>query len=87
MSCPVNGLAISLCDLPAGTIGRVDAVSLDAEFASRMAGLGISVGRQVRVVRRGEPLVVQVYGTQIGLARSLAEHVFITTERSAAAGR
>lgn len=80
MSEPNIPSATTLSDLPAGAICRVDAVSLEAERAARMAGLGISVGRQVRIVRAGEPIVVQVYGSRIGLAHALARHVLVKTE-------
>jgi Fe2+ transport system protein FeoA len=80
MSSLTNGSATSLCDLPEGTVCRVDAVSMEGDHAARMAGLGISAGRQVRIVRAGEPLVVQVYGSRIGLARALAQQVFVTPE-------
>lgn len=80
MSTATNTSATTLSDLPAGALCRVDAVSLEPEHAARMAGLGISAGRQVRVVRAGEPLVVQVYGSRIGLAQALARHIIVKAE-------
>lgn len=80
MSATINTSATTLSDLPAGTVCRVDAVSLEPEHTARMAGLGISPGRQVRIVRAGEPLVVQVYGSRIGLARALARHILVKAE-------
>lgn len=72
----------TLGDLPNNAIGSVEAVTATDEQSLRLAGLGLSVGREVRVVKCGEPLIVQVYGTRIGLAKSLAAHVHIAINRS-----
>lgn len=80
------GSAIPLSDQPAGALCRVNTVSLEGEHAARMAGLGLSAGRLVQVVRAGEPLVVKVYGSRIGLARALARHILVTPEPAHAAG-
>ena len=62
----------SLNDLPANSVGSVLSVDTSSDDATRLAGLGLATGRSVRVVKRGEPMIVQVYGTRIGLAQSLA---------------
>ena len=51
---------------------RVDSIDDGFDHAARMAGLGVSVGRELRIVRVGEPTVVQVYGSRIGIAREIA---------------
>lgn len=70
----------SLLDVPVNSTCAVDAVDGKSDFAARLAGLGLSVGRAVRMVKRGEPMIVQVYGTRIGLARSLAERVRVSLD-------
>ncbi len=65
----------ALTELSAGEVCRVEAVDAGFENAARMAGLGVSIGREVRVVRAGEPMVVQIYGSRIGLARAIASRI------------
>ncbi len=82
---PDQVLAHTLCDSHAGELCRVDSVFLDADISARLAGLGVSVGRHMRVVRSSEPLVVQVYGTRIGIARVLADKIHVSPEPALAA--
>jgi Fe2+ transport system protein FeoA len=70
----------TLRDVRAGDFCRVNGVSLEADVSARLAGLGVSAGRQMRVIRNSEPLVVQVYGARIGIARVLADQIHISTE-------
>ncbi len=72
--------------MPPGTMCRVDGVSLDAEHAARMAGLGVSVGQKVRLVRASDPTVVQVYGARIGIAPSIARRIQVTPDSLPPAG-
>ena len=65
----------SLVDLPKNAVCAVHAVDVSEEHTRRLAGLGLTAGREVRVVKRGEPTIVQVYGTRIGIAKSLAQEI------------
>lgn len=70
----------NLSDVINGAVCRVESVTASSDHVARLAGLGVSVGRQIRVLRTGEPTVVQVYGSRLGLARSLARTIFVTVE-------
>ena len=65
----------SLLDLPKNAVCAVHAVEAPKQQALRLAGLGLTAGREVRIVKRGEPTIVQVYGTRIGIAKSIARGV------------
>ena len=65
----------SLLDLPKNAVCAVHAVDASEEHTLRLAGLGLTAGREVRIVKRGEPTIVQVYGTRIGIAKSLARGI------------
>lgn len=65
----------SLLDLPKNSVCAVKAVEATEEQTLRLAGLGLTAGREVRIVKCGEPTIVQVYGTRIGLAKTLARDV------------
>ena len=65
----------SLLDLPRNAVCAVQAVEASEAHTLRLAGLGLTAGREVRVVKCGEPTIVQVYGTRIGMAKSLAKGI------------
>ncbi len=65
----------SLLDMPKHSVCAVEAVEATEEHTLRLAGLGLAAGREVRIVKCGEPTIVQVYGTRIGLAKALAGDV------------
>ncbi len=65
----------SLTDLPKNSVCAVQAIHASEDHTRRLAGLGLTAGREVRVVKRGEPTIVQVYGTRIVIAKSLARGV------------
>ena len=45
---------------------------LPAEDESRLKNMGLCVGRHVEVLQFGDPLIVKVSGTNVGIARRLA---------------
>ena len=48
----------------------------DAEI-QRLKTLGICVGRRLEVVQAGDPLIVRVFGSRLGLSASLASRVWL----------
>lgn len=65
----------SLSELELGCSGQITDLDLSSEAIARLAGLGICEGRDVEIVRRGEPLVVRTCGSRIGIALSLARRI------------
>lgn len=57
-----------------GTIVQVEAAKADLQ---RLEVMGVCSGRMVHVVKRGDPLIVRVLGTRIGLAAALATFVYV----------
>ncbi len=43
----------------------------------RLKALGICIGRQVELVKRGDPLIVRVYGSRLGISARLANRVLV----------
>ena len=66
-----------LCEIGVGTSGVVTEVTGEPEDTSRLKAMGICQGRLVRLVRSGDPLIVQVLGTRVGLSSRLARNVFV----------
>ena len=52
-------------------------VDLAGEDAIRLKALGICAGRRVEIIQPGDPLIVRVHGSHVGLAQRLAEHVLV----------
>lgn len=68
---------VPLSQLPVAASARVVSVAVDDDDAIRLKSLGLCTGRKVRILRPGDPLVVQVLGGRIGIAARLAERVFV----------
>ncbi|MBL8896355.1 MAG: ferrous iron transport protein A [Planctomycetes bacterium] len=80
-------IEVELTRLAAGSRGvvvRVESAFADAE---RLQALGLCEGRQVEVLRAGDPLIVKVHGSRFGLAAARASGIRVRLERSAAEPR
>ena len=50
-------------------------VATDDEDTLRLKTLGVCVGRRVELVRAGNPLILKIFGSRLGLAAELAARV------------
>lgn len=66
-----------LSELPAGARGVVRHIEHADEALHRLMAMGLCVGREIEVVRQGNPLIVRLLGARIGVAGRLARHVVI----------
>jgi len=73
-----TGVKLSLCELEIGQVGLVVEVDESDEVqANRLKALGICVGRRVELIKQGNPMILRVLGTRIGLARRLAKRITV----------
>jgi Fe2+ transport system protein FeoA len=63
--------------LPPRQCAVVRRIETDGDDIQRLKTLGICVGRRLEVVRTGDPLVVRVFGSRLGLSASLASRVWL----------
>jgi Fe2+ transport system protein FeoA len=63
--------------LPPRTCAVVRRIETDGEEVRRLKSLGLCVGRQIKVVKSGDPLIVKIFGSRIGLSASLAARVWL----------
>jgi Fe2+ transport system protein FeoA len=63
--------------LPVKSAARVDRLEADDDDATRLKALGLCVGRQVELVKAGDPLIVRVLGARVGLSARLAAQVHV----------
>lgn len=69
----------TLASQPAGQY-FCDQISGPADAQIRLKRLGICENRPVEVVRRGDPMVLNVVGASIGVSRYLAECIHVESE-------
>jgi len=72
---PDEGRRISLDRLEKGQCGVVVDLELAQGDDNRLRTLGICPGRRVWLIRKGDPMVVRVMNSRLGLAKQLAQQV------------
>lgn len=68
---------VPLTDLAPGALATFHDAQLDAEAARLLGALGLVPACQLRVCQTGEPLIVEVRGTRIGLSRAVGQQVLV----------
>ncbi|MFP4224307.1 MAG: ferrous iron transport protein A [Phycisphaeraceae bacterium] len=66
-----------LSQLKPGELAVITHVAGEGPQAMRIKQLGLCQGRCVQLLRDRDPLILQVLGTRLGLARSLADSVYV----------
>ena len=66
-----------LDELPPRTCAVVRRIETDGEEVQRLKSLGLCVGRQIEVIKSGDPLIIKIFGSRIGLSASLAARVWL----------
>lgn len=66
---------VRLDALPLRVCAVVRSITTDDEDTQRLKTLGVCVGRRVELVRNGNPLVLKVFGSRLGLSAELARRV------------
>lgn len=57
--------------------GVVDTIDAASDEMQRLMAMGVCPGRLIEVVTPGDPLILKVYGTRIGVSRRLAQKIFV----------
>jgi Fe2+ transport system protein FeoA len=73
----IRGSVAPLAALTPNALGRVIELAASADDAVRLKSLGICIGRRVQLVKTGDPLIVRVLGTRVGLSHRLALGVHV----------
>jgi Fe2+ transport system protein FeoA len=68
-------ILVRLDELPAHTCAVVREIATDDEDSHRLKTLGVCVGRRVELMRVGDPLILKVFGSRLGLSAELAARV------------
>jgi len=76
----VPEIELRLTELGAGEPARLVRCELPAAEESLLAAMGLSEGCRLEVRKPGDPLIVRVRTTRIGLAARLARSIFVGVE-------
>jgi len=68
---------VRLDELPSQTDAIVRGLDPECEDIDRLQTLGVCTGRKIRIIKIGDPLIIKIYGSRIGLSASLAAHVWL----------
>ena len=66
---------VRLDELPLRVCAVVRSISTDDEDSMRLKTLGVCVGRRVELVRTGNPLILKIFGSRLGISADLAARV------------
>jgi Fe2+ transport system protein FeoA len=71
---------VRLSDLKAGHVARLHAAELTPQDCALLKALGLTDRCVMRICKVGEPCIVQVQATRIGLSRTVANGIFVVPE-------
>jgi hypothetical protein len=69
--------AVPLSALVPGQVARLHGADLTMHDCQLLNALGLTDRCQLRICKIGEPCIVQVHATRIGLARSVADSILV----------
>lgn len=72
-----NITPVRLDELPLRVCAVVRQVDTDDEDTQRLKTLGVCVGRRVELVRVGDPLILKIFGSRLGISAELARRVLV----------
>lgn len=81
---PIEKAPVCLCDLEVGDTARFHDTHLDPEFSRFLRAVGLTQTSELRLCKNGDPCIVQVRATRIGLSRAVAGQVFVVPTASRA---
>jgi len=77
MTRPTPSVLQPLCQLPAGTLGRVRELTGSAEFCQRVREMGFGESTFVKKVSGTGTILCQVNGTRIALSHAAAQSILV----------
>jgi Fe2+ transport system protein FeoA len=71
---------VALSALRKGASGRVHESQLDEDSVGLLKALGLSVSRSFRLCKTGEPCILQVGSTRIGVSKAVAARILVVPD-------
>jgi Fe2+ transport system protein FeoA len=67
-----------LDQLPEGVCATVHHVEATSDDMRRLMSMGICAGRRIELVQYGDPMILKVFGSRLGVSRRLASGVLVS---------
>jgi Fe2+ transport system protein FeoA len=78
-----RGKTVPLCQLRPGDRARVHTQDLHCDDCELLRAMGMTEQCTLRVCRGGEPCIIEVSGTRLGLSRAMARRIMVSLEDEA----
>ncbi len=72
------GLHKRLDELRPHQCAVVDRIEAEDDEMARLMAMGVCTGRTIEMVKSGDPLILKVFGSRIGVSARLASRVLVT---------
>ena len=72
--------AVPLTALEPGSVARLHATQLDDDTRALLRALGLTDASRLRVCKCGEPFIIQVRTTKIGLSSVVAGNIYVVQD-------
>ncbi|MDA0576646.1 MAG: FeoA family protein [Verrucomicrobia bacterium] len=70
-------VGVRLDHLPAHQFAVIQHIEAADDDSERLMSLGVCAGRTVELIKAGDPLILKVFASRIGLSARLAKRVFV----------
>jgi Fe2+ transport system protein FeoA len=71
---------VPLSRLASGAVGRLQGSELAKNDMALLRALGLTTRSLIRVCKAGDPCIVQVRSTRIGISREVADSILVVPE-------
>jgi hypothetical protein len=78
---PPSAIPVRLTDLKVGATARLHAAHLDSDVTQFLRAVGLTHASELRLCKHGEPCILQVRATRIGLSGALARQIYVVPVR------
>jgi Fe2+ transport system protein FeoA len=68
---------VPLAELAVGDFARLHHADVEDTTSRFLRAIGLTRSARFRVCRRGEPCIIQVRSTRVGLARAIADRILV----------
>ena len=63
--------------MTAGTRCTVDSIDSGDIAIQQLMAMGLCVGRQIEIIRHGNPLIIRLLGARVGVSARVALHILV----------
>ncbi len=77
-TCPAHAQDIPLDQLPPGQYALVSHIQAEDSDLARLMAMGVCIGRRVRMVQAGDPMILFVLGARIGVSARMGNRVQVS---------